>query len=137
MKKFVVIFILLFTATSCKKDYQLENIDSDIWVSVVANGSDIIINAKTGREYTCNNFGIKYCLRTNKDRIYVGFKKIQVPDFCLTSLGPATCNIAIPELKNGEYPITFELNNRETKGTLLIGNTVELILNAGGNVKTQ
>ena len=137
MKKIIFFLTLIFLISSCKKDYQLEEIDSDILVSVVNKDSEIEIKGETEREYSCSNYTIINSNKNRKNEIYIHFKKVQVPDICLTSIGPAKCTIGIGKLANGDYPITFELNNKKTKGNLKVGSTTELILDSGGNVKPK
>lgn len=137
MKKIIFLLTLVFIIGSCKKDYQLEDIDSDILVSAINQDSEIEIKGETEREYNCSNYAITNCYKTRKNEIYIHFKKVQVSDMCLTSLGPAKCTIGMGKLANGEYPITFELNNKKTKGKLKVGTTTELILDSGGNVKPK
>jgi hypothetical protein len=52
-----------------------------------------------------------------------------------TSFGPAKCTIGIGKLANGEYPVTFVLNKKKTKGKLVVGTSATLTIDAGSNVK--
>lgn len=135
MKKVIFLLSLLFIVGSCKKDYELEKIDSDILVEIGKNDSGVIIHGETERVYSCFDHQIIYCEKTRKDEIYVQFKKVKIPNMCLTALGPAGCTIELGNLDDGEYSVTFELNNKKTKGKLKVGATTELTLDSGGNVK--
>lgn len=126
---------LLFIIGSCKKDYELEKIDSDILVGGGNTDSGVIIHGETERVYSCLSHQIIYCEKTRKHEIYIHFKKVKIPDMCLTALGPAECTIELGNLEAGEYNITFELNDKKTKGKLKVGTTTELTLDSGGNVK--
>jgi hypothetical protein len=137
MKKLTLLFGLLFLFGSCKKDYQYEKIDSDILVLAESQDSVITFRCETEREYSCSNFEIINAVKTKNNEITVHFKKIKVSDLCLTSLGPAKYTIDLGKLSNGEYSLTFELNNKKTKGKLNVGSTLELTIDAGGNVKPK
>jgi hypothetical protein len=137
MKKLTLLFTLFFLFGSCKKDYQLEKIDSDILVIADQQDSNIEIRCETEREYSCSNFEIINSEKTKNNEITVHFKKIKVSDLCLTSLGPASCAIDLGKLSDGEYSVTFELNNKKTNGKLKVGSTIELTLDSGGNVKPK
>lgn len=137
MKKIISILTLVLIICSCKKDYQLGDIDSNILVSVVNQDSEIVITGETERVYSCSNYSITKSINSRENEIYIHFKNVQIYDLCQTSLGPAKCKIEIGKLANGEYPITFELNNLKTKGILKVGLTTELILESGGNVKPK
>ena len=137
MKKLIFLFGLLFLFGSCKKDYQYEKIDSDILVKAESQDSRISIRCETEREYSCSNFGITYCAKARNNEIVVHFKKVKVSDLCLTSFGPAKCIIDLGQLPDGEYSVTFELNNKKTKGKLKVKSTIELTIDSGGNVKPK
>ncbi|MDQ3072231.1 MAG: hypothetical protein M3Q97_03045 [Bacteroidota bacterium] len=67
---------------------------------------------------------MNYLITYNKDRIngiYIHFKKVRIENICLDAMGPAWCRIEFPNLSDGEYPVTFELNNKKTKGKLIVG----------------
>jgi hypothetical protein len=95
------------------------------------------MRCETEREYSCSNFEIINCEKTRNNEIYIHFKKVKVSDLCLTSLGPAKCTIDLGKLSDGEYSVTFELNNKKTKGKLKVGSTLELTIDTGGNVKPK
>lgn len=137
MKKLIFLFGLLFLFGSCKKDYQYEKIDSDILVLAENQDSEISIQCETERKYSCSNFEIINCKKTRNNEIYVHFKKVKVYALCLTSLGPAKCTLDLGKLSDGEYSVTFELNNKKTIGKLKVGPTIELTIEAGGNVKPK
>lgn len=137
MKNLVFLFVLFFLFGSCKKDYKVEKIDSDVLVSANQTSEGIIIHAETEKIYSCIGHQITYCEKVRKNEIFIEFKKVKIQEVCLMALGPATSRINLSDLANGEYNVTFELNKKKTKGKLKIGTTTELIIDSGGNVKPK
>jgi len=126
---------VLFTF-GCNRSERV-SIDSDVFVTVQKNGDDIEIICLTEKTYECSNYLIRYRLRqVNNGELRAKLKDVVVPETCLTALGPAYCTMVAQNLEPGSYPISFELNNQKTNGTLIVGaTTVELTLDEGGNVK--
>jgi hypothetical protein len=137
MKKNIFLLTFLFFVLSCKKNEDLEKIDSDILVELGNDDSGIILFAQSERIYTCSNYQLVVCHKMRKDEIYVGFENVKSPEVCLTSLGPAACVIELGKLEAGDYTVTFELNRKKTKGRLKVGASAELDLDAGGNVRSK
>jgi len=112
-------------------------IDSDILVSITKVDNDILISAQTERDYSTLGHQIAFCEKVKKKEIYIEFKKVKVPAAGLTALGPATCNIDLGNIENGEYSVTFKLNKKKTKGKLIVGTSTQLYIDSGGNVKHE
>lgn len=135
MKNIILLTTLLFLVISCNKDYETINIDSDILVSTEKLDNTILLTAETERNYATLGHQITFCDKVKKKEVYIEFKKVKVPEVGLTALGPATSSINLGSIENGEYAVTFELNGKKTKGKLIIGNSAELNIDSGSNVK--
>jgi hypothetical protein len=127
--------ILLFTITSCNKDSDKEPIDSKILISVHKNEGSVVMKCKTEKVYPCLGYEIVYKKNVSNNKININFKNIVSHEPCLTALGPASCEITLPQLGNGEYDLEFKLNNSITKGKLFIEDEMLVIsIDPGGNV---
>jgi hypothetical protein len=137
MKNLIFHLAIVFLAGSCKKDHNLEKIDSDILVSASMTENSISITCQTERIYPCLGYQITYCDKMRNNEIFVEFKKVQLSGICLAMPAPASCTVDLGALKAGEYNLVFKLNDQKTEGKLIIGSTVELALDSGGNVKPE
>lgn len=137
MKSILYLAVCFFLIASCNKDYEVQNIDTDLLVSAGVVNDKIGLGVESERMYPTPGHEITYCEKVRKKEIYVKFKKINSPAGGLTVLAPATCSIDLGELENGEYKITFELNKKKTYGKLIVGSNVELTLDSGSNVKPK
>lgn len=137
MKSILYLAALFFLISACNKDYEVQNIHSDLLVSAGVVNDKVGFGIESERMYPTPGHEITYCDKVRKNEIYVKFKKINAPAGGLTVLAPATCSIDLGQLENGEYKITFELNKKKTNGKLIVGSTVELTIDSGSNVKPK
>lgn len=135
MKYLILLVILFLLLGSCKKDDNLEKINSDILVSAENIENRVAIFAETEKMHSCLGHEIIYFKKIENNEIYIDFKKIKAPEVCLMALGPATCKIELESLSTGEYNVFFKLNNQITEGKLMVDSNSEIILSSGGNVK--
>lgn len=135
MKKIFSVVALLFLINACSKDFELQNIDSDLIVAAELSNNQVIINVQSEKIYPSGGYQITYNDKVRKNEICIDFKKMQVPEAGFAVLYPATCSIDLGKLEKGEYQIKFNLNKQETNGNLVIGTAADLTLEAGGNVK--
>ena len=137
MKTILYLSVLFFLFSSCNKDFESQNIDSDLFVSAGIVDNNVRLGVQSEKWYPTAGHQITYSDKVRKNEINIKFKKINVPAVGLTILDPATCSIDLGKLEDGEYRITFELNEKKTNGKLIIGSTVELTLDSGSNVKLK
>ncbi|MCH5715981.1 hypothetical protein [Niabella hibiscisoli] len=137
MKKLTVYaFIVLLAA--CNKNAAIEEnpidngslIDSKIKVSVkeYLNTQKLVLYCATQKAYPCVNYHINTEQNFKENnKLSVTFTGVPETQVCLTAIGPATAEIDLSTLRNGQYVI--ELNNLGVKneGLLKISDT-ELIL---------
>lgn len=136
MKTLIFLSMLLFVFGSCKKEFEEIAIDSDIGVAVELTDAGVIIHGVTDKVYGCLGYKIIHIEKVFKNSVQIRFQKVEVPNVCLTAMGPAECRINLGKLSPGEYTVVFKLNFSETKGKLILGDeTAELILESGGTVK--
>jgi len=135
MKKIFSVVALLFLFNACGKDFEVQNIDSDLIVAAELASNQVVINAQSEKIYPSGGYQITYNDKVRKNEICIDFKKMQVPEAGFAVFYPATCSIDLGKLEEGEYQIKFKLNKQETNGKLVIGATADLTLDAGGNVK--
>ena len=137
MKTILYLSVLFFLFSSCNKDFESQNIDSDLFVSAGIVDNNVRLGVQSERMYPTPGYQITYSDKVRKNEIYIKFKKINAPELGLTVLAPATCSIDLGKLEDGEYRITFELNEKKTNGKLIIGSAVGLTLDSGSNVKPK
>ena len=135
MKSILYLAVLFILICSCKKDYEVQDIDTDLLVSVSSANDKVSFDVESERRFSTSGYTITYSHKVQSNEICVKFKKINVPTEGLTVLTPAKCSIDLGELENAEYKVTFELNKKKTNGKLIVGSTVELTIDSGGNVK--
>jgi hypothetical protein len=121
---------------SCEKNVYEKPIDSDILLEVVEKSGSVHLLAETVKEYGCLGYIIDYSQRRLGSNITIKFKYIEEPDGCLTAIGPATCDINLGELDNGEYSIKFKLNGETSEGEIL-SDPLRLEISESGNVKLK
>lgn len=137
MNNLIFLFVVFFLFSSCNKDLNEVNIDSDILISTEKNDQNVLLNASTEKHYPTLGYQIRYREQVKDKEIKIEFIEVIAPEVGLTALGPARCSINLGDLEHGAYDITFELNQVETKGKLIVGTTAELTIESGGNVKPQ
>lgn len=137
MKYLHLLSLFFFLIVSCKKDYEIVAINSDVLVSTEKVHSEVLLNAETEMLYGTLGHQITFCNKIKNKEIYIKFKKVLVPALGATALGPASCSINLGDLDFGEYAVTFELNKKKTSAKLIVGNTVELSFDSVANVKPQ
>jgi hypothetical protein len=135
MKKIFSVVALLLLINACAKDFELQNIDSELFVAAELSNNQVVINVQSEKIYPSGGYQITYNDKVRKNEICIDFKKLQVPDAGFAVLYPATCSIDLGKLEKGAYQIKFKLNKQETNGNLVIDTAADLTLEAGGNVK--
>lgn len=127
-----VLFILLSQCRDKKVDV-IDNsvIDSDLIISVSessANGiseeeKEIYLSAKTKAGYPCGNRSIESEHLSYKYQLLIDYKKIITPTYCTLSGGPASSQIRLGALQNGEYKLELKSPQWSNNGILKVDST--------------
>lgn len=108
----------------CRKDVMINAIDSNINIKMLetvdSTKRTLKLYCSTEKEYNCSNFGIINTINQPSNKIEIDFNGITVPDFCLTSLGPARTTIDIGTLSNGTYDLDIKVENEKSAGQLIV-----------------
>lgn len=137
MKKLLVyVFAILLVA--CNKNLAIEEnpaensnlIDSKIRILAkeYLNTKKLVLYCATEKVYPCINYQIQSNTSFNEsNKVSITFTDVPEMDVCATAIGPATTEIDLSTLSNGQY--TLELNNAGVKneGLLKISDT-EIVL---------
>lgn len=104
------VFIFIFLS-SCSKDEEKGNafkyIDLEYYEQFSATGSDINFMLRTIETFPCDNFSLEVHVTPSANHVEIQVAEIDVPDVCLTALGPARqlLEMGTPE----ELPHSFTL----------------------------
>ena len=129
----VTILSFLVFICSCKKT-QSSKINSDIIVSLLKKGDNVVLKAKTVAIY-----GVPQQIDFSKKRVgkhfTIVFKKIIKPGAVIQVLSPAQCSVDLGELKLQNYSFTFKLNDEVNKAKLrIINDSLDLTFTKSINV---
>ncbi|PKR81529.1 hypothetical protein CW751_03105 [Brumimicrobium salinarum] len=137
MKNILLFLFIILASYSCRKDENKQEIISDLIVQTEVSNENIIFNVSSEKMYGTTGYEIIYCEKLRKNKIYIHFKNIKVPDAGLTVISPAICKINLGNLDHGTYEVTFKSNNKKNKGHLYVDANVDLEIASDGNVKTN
>ncbi|GAB3534078.1 hypothetical protein GCM10027443_20650 [Pontibacter brevis] len=130
MKKLGILLSMLLLISCEKEESEQIPIDSDILIEVKEVGSDpkrIVIVGKTEKEYNCYNNTIVTNKRFTQKTIEITFKAVEGDTKCATAMGPATTEIDLGALDNGEYSLQLNTTTTKNEGLLKL-TTTEIIL---------
>lgn len=130
MKKLGILLSMLLLISCEKEESEQIPIDSDILIEVKEVGSDpkrIVIVGKTEKEYNCYNNTIVTNKRFTQNTIEITFKAVEGDTKCATAMGPATTEIDLGALDNGEYSLQLNTTTTKNEGLLKL-TTTEIIL---------
>ena len=123
-KKYIFGLILLLLFYGCEKDHNIENINSDIiitlWENLENSGRSFELKCETEEEYPCCNYSILNDFSINYKSISINFKKISKPEVCLTAFGPAKAYLNFGYLANDTYDLEIKVINRKSYGKLTV-----------------
>ncbi len=71
-------------------------------------GRYFTLSSQTEEIYGCMNYSILYTKYEVNNMINIDFNGIDMPEFCLTALGPAVAEIILGEIPNGKYSLKFK-----------------------------
>ncbi len=130
------IVLLIGGISGCSKDYEKEEIDSDIVVWTQTEEAETIIYAGTEKCYSSGAYGINYDQHISDDHITIKFKNVLNYGVGVAMPCPAYCRINLGGLNSGKgYDLLFKLNGIKTIGTITPGAVPEMNLIEEGNVK--
>ncbi len=139
MKKYMFLLLALpvMLPLACEKETLLNEtaIDSKILIDIreYLRDNKIVLACKTENFYPCMNYSILTTQSYNGgNQVTVMFQGVFETDICLTAIGPASTEIDLSALSNGQYELTFINGKVENKGWLKISDS-EIIL----DFKTQ
>lgn len=128
---FLFIIPLLVAFLGCdliypvKKQTSLNSVEGNIIFSVKEgyekNDSEpkIMLSMFTEKIYSCANYRIIPDIEVQGNEIFVNILGIEVPDICLTALGPAT-SVSFLNISNGKYSLYFSCEGRTDKYILTV-----------------
>lgn len=117
--------LLLCGMGSCKKSASgTSSLDENLKISMRESIKDgkrtFSIYAATEKTYPCSNYSIETSKTIGSDKIVITFIKIDTPDVCLTSLGPATALIALEGLSAKTYTLELRTGSNLVTGQLTV-----------------
>ena len=135
MKKLLLLSlaVTLVSLTACKKEKEdqlglntnVEDISSDINVTFQRDFSQsvsMILRCETTKNYPCVNYPIVYKRIVQNNNISVEFLGVSIEEFCLTAIGPATCNVPLEDLTDGKYNLLFYSKGQQYKYEIMIND---------------
>ncbi|REA55681.1 hypothetical protein DSL64_27795 [Dyadobacter luteus] len=91
---------------------------------------EIYLSAKTKAGYSCGNMSIETEKLSYKNQLLINYKKIITPTICTLSGGPASSQIKLGALQNGEYKLELKSPQWSNEGILKVDSTqITLIFN--------
>lgn len=141
MKKVLIItLVTIFIAliSSCNKDEEPEQtfqyINLEYFEQFTSEGSQILFNLQTIETFPCSNFSLQTSVTKSSNHTDIRITNIDVPDICVTALGPASLQLNIGEFSNvpslfsiwvNEKRHDFELETTEKSIKIKEGNHFE------------
>lgn len=121
---FILVFILLFAITACKKDKVYTNFEENIKIKMSEDVDSVkrVLNlyCYTEKIFPCVNYPIEATYSLTTDKITIYFSKIIIPGMCLTSPGPASTTIKLTDLSNKIYQLELNFGATSVSGQLAV-----------------
>ena len=139
MKNILYLTLVFFLTVSINKAEAQHNdpFSTNLVVSAGTVNDKIILGVKSELMYSTTGYEITYSVEMRKNVTYITFGNTKAPEVGSTVFAPATCYIDLGKLEHGEYKITFEHNEKKTKGKLIVGSSIELTIDEGSNIKLK
>ncbi len=128
MRKIVFFISLLFivSCTNEKIDWESNPIDSNIHVDfreiLGIDTRQLTLFCATEKAYPCINYPIATKFSFDNNKLSVTFTDVVATEFCFTAVGPATTNIVLPVLGNGEYELELNNGNLKNSGKFIVSD---------------
>lgn len=152
VSKYIFIFSLAFCAMSCENSNSNESAPepltggfsfsiSESYNDLNSPGLPVLaINIASKKIYGCVNYSIIAETKIYNDKIDISLNGIQVPNICLTALGPAAYRDTL-NIPNGIYQLTIHSTNFSstfsvtiTDSTIEIGNNPDTVVQSQYNL---
>ncbi len=126
---FLVCFLTLSYFSSCTKsdeaDSSFSALNLEFYEQFSSEGREFVFFLETHEQFPCSNFLIKTQVNETKEYLEVFAEKIDIPNTCVTSLGPATQKLVLgkPEIyskrisfwiNDNRHDFHFDVNNSTT-----------------------
>ncbi len=119
MRKILFITFLALNAvifSSCNSDEEPEDsfqyINLEFFEQFTLEGSEIIFNLQTIETFPCSNFSLKTTVTSSGNHTDINITNIDVPDICVTSLGPATQQLHLGDFNNVSSQFSVWVNEK-------------------------
>ncbi len=122
-----IVFVGLFTLLlflSCnqddKKEYAFNYINLSFYEQFFDNERTFVFDLETIETYPCLNFRLEVDVISSHGKTDIYAHNIDVPDICLTALGPAQQTLNMGDAENVQSNITFWVNENQHDFHLLV-----------------
>lgn len=101
---------------SCNKDdgkgHAFDYINLEYYEHFTAEGSDIYFLLSTIETFPCSNFQLEVSVEKSSNHTDIRIQDLDVPDVCITSIGPATQQIVVGPVNDAAGGFTVWVNDK-------------------------
>lgn len=120
--KSIAIFVFLILLSSCKEEIFLNEIDSDIKItmqeSMESGKRALQFCCETDTAYPCFNYKIIHSVKRSSNTINIVFEGIYFSTICADAFGPATATIDLGSLPTGDYKLNLKVGKKSSNAIL-------------------
>jgi hypothetical protein len=121
----LILLLAIFTfgiLSSCNKSDEKDNpfhyIDLEYFEMFSAEGATLFLNFNTLETFPCSNFTLEVIVTPSTNHTDISISNIDVPDVCITAVGPANYLLSIPKPANDAANYTVWVNDKRHDFTL-------------------
>lgn len=134
---FSILFICFSGCTSSPQNNLNSSISSKINIaiseSITKSGRSVILTCTTDSVYACSNYGINTSIQKENNSTVIKFNEITTPSVCATAFAPASTEINLGYLNNGNYSFQFLANGEVFQTSIIVNDNYFKVSNQTGN----
>ena len=132
IKTLITIISVWSVVLSCNKDDSADNafnyLEVEYYEHFSSSGREIFLNLKTLETFPCSNFQLEVNQNRSNNHLDIKVSDIQVPDVCITALGPATQTLSLGQTSFAPSKLTLWVNENQHDVSINIDkNTISVL----------
>ncbi len=108
---FLGISLLLSCSRDDDTDFPFTHIHLMHFENFSSQGRELVFYLETLEEFPCNNFQISTQVTTLRNYVEIHASNIDIPSYCITSIGPATRNLILGDTDQNMGSFSFWVND--------------------------
>ena len=103
-----------------EKDTAFKYIDLEYFETFTQEGRAINFHFSTVETYPCSNFTLRMVINSSSQHTDIQITDIEVPDVCITTMGPATHNLMLGSTNDLNDSFTLWVNNKRHEFKVIV-----------------